>query len=589
MSHEDGVDVQVVTAHEHNDQPRGCSSVSKKQIITMAVLCYVNLINYMDRFTVAGVLPDIKSTYQINDAKAGLLQTGFVLTYMLMAPIFGYLGDRFSRKYIMAVGVFFWSLTTLIGSYMPNYKLFLMFRCFVGIGEASYSTIAPTIISDMFVKDIRSTFLAIFYILIPVGSGLGYIIGSEVSNLAKNSLTEEVVDETWRWGLRVTPAMGLIAVILILFVMVEPPRGESEGGEHLQSTSLGTDLIYLATNKSFVCTTLAFTMVTFVAGALAFWGPLFVESGVKIQEIPTANASSVAIVFGIIAMSAGILGVPLGSFTSQTLRKIWAFADPIVCGTGLLLSFPLISAGMYLAEFNTQSAYAVVFFGQCFLNLNWSIVSDIILYIIIPTRRSLAQAFQILFSHAFGDALSPYLIGVVSDAFKPIIVVPDHNTTTTTTMAPLTPATSISVSNLNLTSIVVPTDNPDDWAKDYVDFKSLQYAMFFCCTINIFGALFFFLTACFVKKDKESCDRIIAGIGGDMDSDVPCIIAQEDTNTNAMESDDPCIITQNDGIESEPEDDYDGSLVSESTKLLDEIDVSDNSTGDVVLPTTHQS
>lgn len=92
---------------------------------------------------------------------------------MIFAPIFGYLGDRFSRKAIMAFGITLWGLTTLLGSYMNSFGWFLAFRAFVGIGEASYSTIAPTILSDLFVHDLRSKMLAVFYFAIPVGSGLG--------------------------------------------------------------------------------------------------------------------------------------------------------------------------------------------------------------------------------------------------------------------------------------------------------------------------------------------------------------------------------------------------------------------------------
>lgn len=115
----------------------------------------------------------MKDDFNIDDSKAGLLQTAFIFSYMLFAPIFGYLGDRYSRKIIMGGGITLWCATTLVGSYMPNYNTFILFRGFVGIGEASYSTIAPTIISDMFVKDMRSKFLALFYFAIPVGSGLG--------------------------------------------------------------------------------------------------------------------------------------------------------------------------------------------------------------------------------------------------------------------------------------------------------------------------------------------------------------------------------------------------------------------------------
>lgn len=121
----------------------------------------------------AGVLPEIQEKLNIDDSKGGLLQTTFVISYMIWAPVFGYLGDRYSRRWNMISGVALWSATTLIGSFMPNFATFAVFRAMVGIGEASYSTIAPTIISDLFINDIRSKMLALFYFAIPVGSGLG--------------------------------------------------------------------------------------------------------------------------------------------------------------------------------------------------------------------------------------------------------------------------------------------------------------------------------------------------------------------------------------------------------------------------------
>lgn len=170
----------------------------------------------------------------------GLLQTAFIASFMIFAPLFGYLGDRYSRKAIMAAGVFLWSVFTLIGSFItskeenralgwsnPDYWSFLACRAMVGIGEASYSTIAPTIISDMFVKNMRSKMLALFYFAIPVGSGLGYIVGSETAEAFGS----------WQWGLRATPIAGIAAVIAILVLMIDPPRGESEGHQDMVARS----------------------------------------------------------------------------------------------------------------------------------------------------------------------------------------------------------------------------------------------------------------------------------------------------------------------------------------------------------------
>uniref|UniRef100_A0A0A9Y094 Protein spinster n=1 Tax=Lygus hesperus TaxID=30085 RepID=A0A0A9Y094_LYGHE len=219
--------------------------VTWKEWSTVIILCFVNLINYMDRYTVAGVLDEIRREFNADFQMGGLLQTAFVLSYMIFAPLFGYMGDRYNRRYLMAFGVFFWSLTTLVGSFMPSYSTFLLFRSLVGIGEASYSTIAPTIISDIFVSDNRSKMLALFYFAIPVGSGMGYIVGSTAASLGDN----------WRWGLRVTPILGAVAVILIIFVLVDPTRGEAEGKSDIQATSYREDIKSLATNKSFMLST----------------------------------------------------------------------------------------------------------------------------------------------------------------------------------------------------------------------------------------------------------------------------------------------------------------------------------------------
>lgn len=120
-------------------------------------------------------MDDLKVEFKIGNGQGGLIQTAFVISYMIFAPLFGYLGDRYSRRWIMMGGVALWSITTLAGSYMPHYQSFIIFRGMVGIGEASYSTIAPTIISDYFINDIRSKMLALFYFAIPVGSGCGLV------------------------------------------------------------------------------------------------------------------------------------------------------------------------------------------------------------------------------------------------------------------------------------------------------------------------------------------------------------------------------------------------------------------------------
>ncbi|MEE6497186.1 hypothetical protein FKM82_002649 [Ascaphus truei] len=92
----------------------------RHSVVIVMILFYVNLLNYMDRFTVAGVLPAIKTDFVIEDSDSGLVQTVFICSYMVLAPVFGYLGDRYNRKYIMCGGISFWSLVTLGSSFIPK-------------------------------------------------------------------------------------------------------------------------------------------------------------------------------------------------------------------------------------------------------------------------------------------------------------------------------------------------------------------------------------------------------------------------------------------------------------------------------------
>ncbi|XP_069359524.1 protein spinster isoform X5 [Maniola hyperantus] len=453
-------DSATALLHEKQSRRRDTlSDVTFKEYMTVGILCFVNLINYMDRFTLAGVLDDVKTEFGIGDDKAGLLQTVFVIAYMVFAPIFGYLGDRYSRRLIMAFGVALWCLTTFAGSFIQSFVPFTIFRGLVGIGEASYSTIAPTIISDLFVGNVRSKMLAFFYFAIPVGSGFGYIVGSVVGAAANN----------WRWGLRVTPFLGLAAVALILWVMENPERGQAEESR-MKPTSYQEDLRSLVRNPSFMLSTLAFTCVAFVTGALAWWGPQFIYLGLTLQARGVTQ-ERVSFIFGALTMASGVVGVPLGAWLGAALVKRWGRAHAVICGVGLLLSTPAMALAMLLTDVNPYAPFALMFFGEVALNLNWAIVADMSLYVVIPPRRSTAEAFQILISHMFGDAGSPYLVGVISESLK--------------RSAPQPASLS-------------------------VQFRSLQRALFITCFVEVLGGIFFLLTAIYIVRDKQKVDRAIA-------------------------------------------------------------------------------
>ncbi|XP_048413530.1 protein spinster homolog 3-like [Stegostoma tigrinum] len=386
----------------------------RRSYLVVAILFLINLLNYMDRSIIAGVLDGIQNYFKINDASAGLLQTVFICSYMILAPLFGYLGDRYNRKILMSIGILIWCAVTLAGSFITkSYFWVLVFcRALVGVGEASYSTIAPTIIADLFVDDARTLMISIFYIAIPVGSGLGYILGSGVMRLSGN----------WHWSMRVTPCVGLVVVILLILFVPNPPRGASE--QHTDSpessTSLLQDLKYLFTNWSFVLSSFGTAAVTFTTGALGFWAPIFLlrAQGTNGSPQRTVNTSQDSLIFGAITCVTGILGIGIGAVLSKHFKKKSPRADPLICATGMLSSSLCLYLAIVLAKHSIAATYVFIALGETLLALNWAIIADILLYVIVPTRRSLAEAVQITICHVLGDASSSYIIGSISDAIR---------------------------------------------------------------------------------------------------------------------------------------------------------------------------
>ncbi|XP_019848762.1 PREDICTED: protein spinster homolog 1-like [Amphimedon queenslandica] len=397
---------------------------------TVCVMFFVNLLNYMDRYTIAGIMTELQNVTRngfnetIDDTEGGLLQTTFIISFMLLSPIFGYLGDRFTRKYIMAVGIFVWSGFVFAGSFSINYPMLLATRSLVGVGEASYATIAPTIIADLFTTKKRLRVLSLFYMAIPIGSAIGYGAGSFVSSQVYHHYH---VDDSWRWALRLSPGLGLISVFLILFTIHEPPRGHSEDPRNHGGVKAGNgfqhyfnDLLALMRNRTFLLSSFGFAALTFSVGALAQWAPTYVlrMSRLIFADDPSKayTESQASLGFGIVTVIAGLVGTVSGSELSKFISRWTDQADCIVCALGLLVGSPLMYCAITFGAVNIYLGWVLVFIAEFFFCIIWAPVGAILLYVVIPECRSTAEAIQILMIHLLGDASSPFIIGAVSDA-----------------------------------------------------------------------------------------------------------------------------------------------------------------------------
>jgi MFS family permease len=147
----------------------------------LAALTGLNFLNYVDRFVPAAVMPAIIVALHLTDTQAGSLSTLFILSYSFISPVAGRLGDRRPRFQLAAIGVFIWSAATFGSGLAPTFAALVLARALTGVGEASYTVVTPSLLSDFYPPARRGRALAIFYAAIPVGSALGYVLGGAIN------------------------------------------------------------------------------------------------------------------------------------------------------------------------------------------------------------------------------------------------------------------------------------------------------------------------------------------------------------------------------------------------------------------------
>lgn len=227
---------------------------SRKKLWFGAFLLSIsNIVVCMDRSTLSGLIKDIQAFYDIRDGKGGALQSIVAVTLSATTPIFGYIGDRFNRKAMVVLGLFFTMASVALGPFMPTFTAFMVCRAAVGIGMACVGSVASVMISDMFASSSRSLAIAMYFMALPVGYGLGFISGQGLATITGH----------WRNAFLSTGAIGSVITIFIIFFVQDPSRGSSDGQDHLPPSSYLEDLKSFATNKSLILVVLSDSCVAF--------------------------------------------------------------------------------------------------------------------------------------------------------------------------------------------------------------------------------------------------------------------------------------------------------------------------------------
>lgn len=382
------------------------------------LLLAINLFNWIDRQVLAAVVPNIREEFfgqgadpgpfvqgllnffgsflggHPENAMIGLLAMAFMVTYMITAPIFGALNLK--RWWIIAFGVILWSLASGGSGMATTFGVLLLTRCFVGIGEAAYGPIAPAMLSDIFPLNVRGKVMAFFYLAIPIGAALGFILGGQIA-----------ASLGWKWAFYLVVPPGVLLGIWCFF-MKEPARGAADNLVQQSKKKMSLkDYIGILKIPSFRFDTLGMAAMTFAMGGISFWIPSYIH---EFRGVP--NLAQVNLIFGGILVVAGIAGTVFGGWIADKLRDRFKGAYFQVSAAAMLVGFPLWIAALY-----TPFPYAWgLIFGACFcLFVSTGPSNTILANVTHPMMRASAFALNILIIHALGDVISPMVIGAVAD------------------------------------------------------------------------------------------------------------------------------------------------------------------------------
>ena len=394
--------------------------------LSLAFLTGLNLFNYLDRYVLPAVLTPMQKDLHLSAGDAGWANTAFMLGYFVTSPFFGYLGDRFSRKWLIAFGIFVWSLGTTLTAFSTGFAVLLLFRALVGLGEASYATLSPAWLSDLFSPAKRNNALTIFYVAIPVGSALGFIAGGLVlghantsalliasKNLCLHFVGAASGEGDWRPAFLLAGAPGLLLALGLLFLR-EPARGEMDTvesgpptGSHAKPT--WRDITNLFRIPDFSLVLIGYTAYTFSLAAFGFYAAKF------LNQVHGVNYASADHFFGLTLVVTGLLATMAGGFAATAWQRRFRAGYATLLAISVLLAVPLAMVAFLTSD--TALSEGCLAGSMFLLFLPTGPINTLIVESVPVMLRASAMALSIFVIHLFGDVWSPLIVGKLSDAW----------------------------------------------------------------------------------------------------------------------------------------------------------------------------
>lgn len=365
----------------------------------LAGLLLIHVLAHIDRNMLLGFSPQITAELHLSNAQYGFL-TGavWVLSFGFMAVFMGTLADRFSRTRVMAVGVLVWSVCTAASGYVQSFEQMVLARFFVATGEAALVPAAMSLLAELFSPQRRSTAVGVFFIGIPLGIGLSFVIAGSLG-----------AQFGWRTTFLLLGSVGALITIPLLWLPDAREGGSGQAAERgapfaQQVRALGQAL---AASRALRQTVIGFVLIHFAFAGLSFvqlW--LVRERGF--------DAASIAKQMGGLQIVFGTLGAVLGGVASDRWAKRFAGGHASVLCLMVLACAPLMLAYRFAVP-----GSALFYVGMCagfFLPLATYGPANALIQALTPANmRSTVTGATMMLINVFAIALGNLAVGAVSD------------------------------------------------------------------------------------------------------------------------------------------------------------------------------
>lgn len=383
----------------------------------VAVLTVVYIFSFIDRQILNLLVGPIRRDLGISDTQMSwLMGTSFAVFYTFFGILLGRLADSRSRRSIIAVGFVFWSIMTAGCGLARNFVQMLLFRMGVGVGEATLSPAAYSMISDYFPREKRATAIGVYSMGIYIGSGMAFLLGGAVIGYVSTQGTIEVplAGQIRPWqGIFLIVGLPGILLSLLMYTVREPVRrglrAGSATGARRATIPIGEVFGYIRLNAAtFVCHTVGFALLSFSSYGSSAWIPTFLVRN------HGWTASRAGVVYGIVVAVFSTLGVAAGGWMSDRL-SLRGYRDATM-RIGLFVSVAWFPFGIsYPLVGDVNLAIALLAVSAFFASAPFGVAPAAIQQIMPNEMRGQASAIYLFVINLIGLGIGPTAVAMTTD------------------------------------------------------------------------------------------------------------------------------------------------------------------------------